>query len=63
VSNLGCYISLHWRPRVPQHVVVVVIAFNMDVVKAVETYINKLVSTPPSMKVLLLDSHTVRRPP
>jgi hypothetical protein len=33
----------------------------MDVVKAVETYINKLVSTPPSMKVLLLDSHTVRR--
>lgn len=32
----------------------------MDVVKAVELYINKLVSTPPSMKVLLLDSHTVR---
>ncbi|XP_006462752.1 hypothetical protein AGABI2DRAFT_207344 [Agaricus bisporus var. bisporus H97] len=30
----------------------------MDVVKAVELYINKLVSTPPSMKVLLLDSHT-----
>lgn len=31
----------------------------MDVVKAVETYVNKLVSTPVSMKVLLLDSHTV----
>uniref|UniRef100_A0A8H8CN73 Vacuolar protein sorting-associated protein 45 n=1 Tax=Psilocybe cubensis TaxID=181762 RepID=A0A8H8CN73_PSICU len=30
----------------------------MDVVKAVETYINKLVSTPSSMKVLLLDTHT-----
>lgn len=32
----------------------------MDVIKAVETYINKLVSTPTSMKVLLLDTHTVR---
>jgi len=32
----------------------------MDVVKAVETYVNKLVSTPASMKVLLLDTHTVR---
>jgi hypothetical protein len=31
----------------------------MDVVKAVETYVNKLVSTPSAMKVLLLDSHTV----
>ncbi|KAL4063304.1 Sec1-like protein [Scleroderma yunnanense] len=30
----------------------------MDVVKAVETYITKLVSTPSSMKVLLLDAHT-----
>ncbi|KAJ7212004.1 Sec1 family-domain-containing protein [Mycena pura] len=30
----------------------------MDVVKAVETYISKLVSTPSSIKVLLLDSHT-----
>jgi len=30
----------------------------MDVVKAVETYVSKLVSTPTSMKVLLLDSHT-----
>ncbi|KAF8964362.1 Sec1-like protein [Flammula alnicola] len=30
----------------------------MDVVKAVETYVNKLVSTPSSMKVLLLDTHT-----
>lgn len=32
----------------------------MDVVKAVETYIAKLISVPPSMKVLLLDGHTVR---
>ncbi|KAJ7928017.1 Sec1-like protein [Mycena leptocephala] len=31
----------------------------MDVIKAVETYVSKLVSTPTSMKVLLLDSHTV----
>lgn len=31
----------------------------MDVVKAVETYITKMVSTPSSMKVLLLDNHTV----
>ncbi|KAJ2919193.1 hypothetical protein MD484_g1236, partial [Candolleomyces efflorescens] len=31
----------------------------MDVVKAIETYINKMVSTPSAMKVLLLDSHTV----
>jgi hypothetical protein len=31
----------------------------MDVVKAVETYITKLVSTPSAMKVLLLDTHTV----
>ncbi|KAI6147090.1 Sec1-like protein [Pisolithus tinctorius] len=30
----------------------------MDVVKAVETYIAKLVSTPSAMKVLLLDAHT-----
>ncbi|RPD62723.1 Sec1-domain-containing protein [Lentinus tigrinus ALCF2SS1-7] len=30
----------------------------MDVVKAVETYITKMVSIPPSMKVLLLDNHT-----
>ncbi|KXN88258.1 Vacuolar protein sorting-associated protein 45 [Leucoagaricus sp. SymC.cos] len=30
----------------------------MDVVKAVETYVNKLASTPSAMKVLLLDSHT-----
>jgi hypothetical protein len=33
---------------------------DMDVVKAVETYIIKMVSVPPAMKVLLLDSHTVR---
>ena len=32
----------------------------MDVVKAVETYISKMVSVPSAMKVLLLDSHTVR---
>ncbi|EMD40076.1 hypothetical protein CERSUDRAFT_132878 [Gelatoporia subvermispora B] len=30
----------------------------MDVVKAVETYITKMVSVPPAMKVLLLDNHT-----
>ncbi|KAF8555720.1 Sec1-like protein [Imleria badia] len=30
----------------------------MDVVKAVETYITKLVSAPSAMKVLLLDTHT-----
>jgi hypothetical protein len=30
----------------------------MDVVKAVETYVTKLVSVPSAMKVLLLDSHT-----
>jgi hypothetical protein len=33
----------------------------MDVVKAVETYVNRLVSEPSGMKVLLLDAHTVRR--
>lgn len=31
----------------------------MDVVKAVETYVTKLVSEPTAMKVLLLDTHTV----
>ena len=31
----------------------------MDVVKAVETYVTKMVSTPNVVKVLLLDSHTV----
>lgn len=30
----------------------------MDVVKAVETYVTKLISVPSAMKVLLLDSHT-----
>ncbi|KIM89158.1 hypothetical protein PILCRDRAFT_2438 [Piloderma croceum F 1598] len=30
----------------------------MDVVKAVETYVTKLVSVPSAMKVLLLDTHT-----
>lgn len=32
----------------------------MDVIKAVETYITKMVSEPSVMKVLLLDTHTVR---
>lgn len=32
----------------------------MDVVKAVETYVTKMVSTPNAIKVLLLDAHTVR---
>ena len=32
----------------------------MDVVKAVETYVTRMVSEPSAMKVLLLDSHTVR---
>jgi len=31
----------------------------MDVFKAVETYITKMVSEPSAMKVLLLDAHTV----
>ncbi|KAF9533245.1 Sec1-like protein [Crepidotus variabilis] len=30
----------------------------MDVVKAVETYVSKMLATPSAMKVLLLDSHT-----
>jgi hypothetical protein len=33
----------------------------MDVTKAIETYITKMVSEPSSIKVLLLDSHTVRK--
>lgn len=32
----------------------------MDVFKAVEMYISKMVSEPSAMKVLLLDTHTVR---
>ena len=32
----------------------------MDVFKAVETYITRMVSEPSAMKVLLLDTHTVR---
>lgn len=32
---------------------------DMDVFKAVETYVTKMISTPAAMKVLLLDSHTV----
>jgi len=31
----------------------------MDVIKAIETYVTKLVSEPAAMKVLLLDTHTV----
>ena len=34
----------------------------MDVVKAVETYVSRMISNPNAMKVLLLDSHTVRSP-
>jgi hypothetical protein len=32
----------------------------MDVIKAIETYVTKLVAEPAAMKVLLLDTHTVR---
>lgn len=32
----------------------------MDVTKAIETYITKMVSEPSAIKALLLDSHTVR---
>jgi hypothetical protein len=32
----------------------------MDVTKAVGTYIDKMLSNPAAIKVLLLDSHTVR---
>lgn len=35
----------------------------MDVVKAVQTYLARLVAEVPGMKVLLLDAHTVRHPP
>ena len=31
----------------------------MDVLKAVQTYVNKMVGDVPGMKVLLLDAHTV----
>ncbi|KAA1469923.1 Sec1-domain-containing protein [Dentipellis sp. KUC8613] len=31
---------------------------NMDVVKAIDTYITKMISVPSAMKVLLLDTHT-----
>lgn len=34
----------------------------MDVVKAVQTYIQKMITEVPGMKVLLLDAHTVRCP-
>lgn len=34
----------------------------MDVIKAIETYVGKMVATPSAMKVLLLDSHTVCLP-
>lgn len=33
----------------------------MDVLKAVQTYVQKMVTDVPGMKVLLLDAHTVRR--
>ncbi len=32
----------------------------MDVLKALQTYISKMITEVPGMKVLLLDSHTVR---
>jgi len=32
----------------------------MDVLKAVQTYVQKMVGDVPGMKVLLLDAHTVR---
>ena len=32
----------------------------MDVLKAVQTYVNKMITEVSGMKVLLLDSHTVR---
>lgn len=35
----------------------------MDVIKAIDTYITKMVSSPSAMKVLLLDTHTVRPAP
>ena len=35
----------------------------MDVVKAVDTYITKMVSVPSAMKVFLLDTHTVSNIP
>jgi hypothetical protein len=34
---------------------------NMDVLKAVQTYINKMITEVSGMKVLLLDAHTVSR--
>lgn len=36
------------------------VSSNMDVTKAIEAYITKMVSEPSAIKVLLLDSHTVR---
>lgn len=33
----------------------------MDVTKAIQTYLFKMINQVPGMKVLLLDSHTVRR--
>ena len=32
----------------------------MDILKAAQTYINKMITEVPGMKVLLLDAHTVR---
>lgn len=32
----------------------------MDVLKAVQTYVIKMITEVPGMKVLLLDAHTVR---
>lgn len=33
----------------------------MDVVKAVQSYVIKMITEVPGMKVLLLDAHTVRQ--
>jgi hypothetical protein len=35
----------------------------MDVLKAVQTYVLKMITEVPGMKVLLLDQHTVSRLP
>jgi hypothetical protein len=51
--NLSCAVTvIVVEAHTPEHPA-------MDVVKAVETYVTKLVSSPSAMKVLLLDSHTV----
>lgn len=53
-------ISVRFTPLATGSARVTLAQVDMDVVKAVETYITKMVSVPSAMKVLLLDSHTVR---